>query len=96
MSYKIFQMDVKNAFLNKYIQNEMFVDQPHRTTKSTSLDHVFKALYGLKQAFMSWYDHQSKFLLETSFKEDKLIKPFLSRKPSMASYLFKFMLMTSS
>lgn len=46
-------MDVKNAFLNRFIEEEVYVKQPPRFEDHTLLDYVFKLkkdLYGLKQA----------------------------------------------
>ncbi|GJS57927.1 reverse transcriptase domain-containing protein [Tanacetum coccineum] len=51
--FKLFQMDVKNAFLNGFINEEVFVAQPHRFIDFEKPNHVFKlkkAFYGLKQA----------------------------------------------
>ncbi|XP_017438352.1 uncharacterized mitochondrial protein AtMg00810-like [Vigna angularis] len=52
-------MDVKSAFLNGYIKEEVFVEQPLGFQDFDFPDHVFKlkkALYGLKQAPRSWYE----------------------------------------
>ena len=63
-------MDVKSAFLNGYILEEVYVEQPPGFLDQTMPNHVFKlnkALYGLKQAPRAWYDRLSKFLLENNF-----------------------------
>ena len=47
----LYQMDVKSAFLNDFIEEEVFVKQPPGFEHKTLTDHVFKlkkALYGLK------------------------------------------------
>nr|GEW77210.1 retrovirus-related Pol polyprotein from transposon TNT 1-94 [Tanacetum cinerariifolium] len=52
LDFKLFQMDVKSAFLNGFINEEVCVTQPPRFIDFEKLDHVYKlkkALYGLKQ-----------------------------------------------
>jgi hypothetical protein len=51
--WKIFQLDVKSAFLNGYLQEEIYVEQPKGFMVEGEEDKVYllkKALYGLKQA----------------------------------------------
>ncbi|GJX95560.1 retrovirus-related pol polyprotein from transposon TNT 1-94 [Tanacetum coccineum] len=51
--FKLFQMDVKSAFLNRFINEEVYVAQPPSFIDFKKPNHVFKlnkALYGLKQA----------------------------------------------
>ncbi|GJV87821.1 retrovirus-related pol polyprotein from transposon TNT 1-94 [Tanacetum coccineum] len=66
----IYQMDVKTAFLNGDLQEEVFVSQPEGFEDQENPTHVYrlkKALYGLKQAPRAWYDTLSKFLLANNF-----------------------------
>ncbi|GJQ99892.1 retrovirus-related pol polyprotein from transposon TNT 1-94 [Tanacetum coccineum] len=66
----IYQMDVKTAFLNGDLQEEVFVSQPEGFEDPEHPTHVYrlkKALYGLKQAPRAWYDTLSKFLMATKF-----------------------------
>ena len=68
-------MDVKSAFLNGYINEEVYVEQPPGFENPTKQNHVFKlskALYGLKQALRAWYDRLSKFLLNKNFIRGKI------------------------
>ena len=68
---KLFQMDVKCAFLNGYLQEEVYVAQPPGFENEKISNHVFKldkAFYGLKQAPRAWYERLSKYLLENGFK----------------------------
>ena len=56
--FKLFQMDVKSAFLNGFINEEVYVKQPLDFENLHFSNHVFKlskALYGLKQALRAWY-----------------------------------------
>ncbi|GKA05194.1 retrotransposon protein, putative, unclassified [Tanacetum coccineum] len=60
-------MDVKTAFLNGKLKEEVYVSQPEAFVDPNHPTHVYhlkKALYGLKQAPRAWYDTLSQFLLE--------------------------------
>jgi hypothetical protein len=64
-------MDVKSAFLNGEIDEEVYVRQPPGFEHPEFPNKVFrlkKALYGLKQAPRAWYDTLKKFLLGNGFK----------------------------
>ena len=53
MNFKIYQMDVKCAFLNGYLNEEVFVEKPKDFEDPHFPNHVLrlkKALYDLKQA----------------------------------------------
>jgi hypothetical protein len=67
-------MDVKSAFLNGPIKEEVYVEQPHGFKDDRYPDHVYKlskALYGLKQAQRAWYDCLRDFLISNAFKVGK-------------------------
>jgi hypothetical protein len=56
--FKLYQMDVKSAFLNGPIQELVYVEQPPGFEDSKFPNHVYKlqkVLYGLKQAPRAWY-----------------------------------------
>nr|GFB60390.1 retrovirus-related Pol polyprotein from transposon TNT 1-94 [Tanacetum cinerariifolium] len=68
----VYQMDVKTAFLNGNLQEEVYVSQPDGSVDSDNPNHVYKlkkALYGLKQAPRAWYDMLSSFLLSQDFSK---------------------------
>jgi hypothetical protein len=70
-SFKLFQMDVKSAFLNGPIKEEVYVEQPPGFEDDMYPDHVYKlskALYGLKQAQRAWYECLRDFLIANTFK----------------------------
>ena len=71
MNFKLYQMDVKCAFLNGYLYEEVFVEQPKGFQDPHFPDHVLrlkKALYGLKQALRAWYDRLTHYHLDRGFK----------------------------
>ncbi|GJR30780.1 retrovirus-related pol polyprotein from transposon TNT 1-94 [Tanacetum coccineum] len=72
MNMIVYQMDVKTAFLNGILREEVYVSQPDGFVDQDNLNHVYKlkkALYGLKQAPRTWYDLLSKFLLSQEFSK---------------------------
>ncbi|GJU29384.1 retrovirus-related pol polyprotein from transposon TNT 1-94 [Tanacetum coccineum] len=70
MNMVVYQMDVKTAFLNDILREEVYVSQPDGFVDPENPNHVYKpnkALYGLKQAPRAWYDLLSSFLLSQKF-----------------------------
>ena len=68
-------MDVKSAFLNGYLKEEVYVMQPASFESKEFPNHVFKldkAPYGLKQAPIAWYERFSNLLLKNSFRRGKV------------------------
>nr|GEX16048.1 uncharacterized mitochondrial protein AtMg00810-like [Tanacetum cinerariifolium] len=64
------QMDVKTAFLNGPLKEEVYVAQPDGFVGPGHPEKVYrlrKALYGLNQAPRAWYDELSKFLTSKGF-----------------------------
>ncbi|GJV26947.1 retrovirus-related pol polyprotein from transposon TNT 1-94 [Tanacetum coccineum] len=69
-SFPIYQMDVKTAFLNGPLKEEVYVAQPDGFVDPDHPEKVYllrKALYGLKQAPRAWYDELSNFLISKGF-----------------------------
>nr|GEU72320.1 retrovirus-related Pol polyprotein from transposon TNT 1-94 [Tanacetum cinerariifolium] len=68
----VYQMDVKTAFLNGNLLEEVYVSQPDGFVDPDNPNHVYKlkkALYGLKQAAHAWYDMLSSFLISQDFSK---------------------------
>jgi hypothetical protein len=87
--FKLYQMDVKSAFLNGPIKEEVNVEQPHGFEDSEYPNHMYKlskALYGLKQAPRAWYECLRDFLMTNGFKVGK-VDPTLFTK-TVAKDLF--------
>ncbi|GJU25999.1 retrovirus-related pol polyprotein from transposon TNT 1-94 [Tanacetum coccineum] len=69
-SFSIYQMDMKMAFLNGPLKEEVYVVQPDGFVDPDHPEKVYrlrKALYGLKQALRAWYDELSNFLISKGF-----------------------------
>ncbi|GJS87911.1 retrovirus-related pol polyprotein from transposon TNT 1-94 [Tanacetum coccineum] len=68
----IYQMDVKTAFLNGELKEEVYVSQPEGFVDQDNPSHVYKlkkALYGLNKAQRAWYDMLSSFLISQHFSK---------------------------
>ncbi|KAL1204544.1 Retrovirus-related Pol polyprotein from transposon RE2 [Cardamine amara subsp. amara] len=71
MKWKLYQMDVKSAFLNGDLEEEIYVEQPPGFVRKGEEDKVFqlrKALYGLKQAPRAWYGRIDSYFLQCGFQ----------------------------
>jgi hypothetical protein len=82
--FRLYQMDVKSAFLNGFLEEEVYVRQPPGF-ESVELPHrvykLRKALYGLKQALRAWYGRLRGFLFSKGFEMGKVDKTlFLLRQ----------------
>nr|GEV41014.1 retrovirus-related Pol polyprotein from transposon TNT 1-94 [Tanacetum cinerariifolium] len=73
LDLKLFQMDVKSAFLNGFINEEVYMTQPPGFIDFAKPNHVYrlkKALYRLKQAPKAWPDIMFSVCLCARFQED--------------------------
>ena len=71
LNFKLYQMNVKSAFLNRMLQEEVYVEQPKGFVDPHRPDDVYKlkkALYGFKQAPKAWYDRLTAYLTKHGFK----------------------------
>ncbi|GJV25043.1 pentatricopeptide repeat-containing protein [Tanacetum coccineum] len=78
-------MDVKSAFLNGFINEEVYMAQPPRFIDFEKSDHVYKlkkALYGLKQALKAWYDRLKAFLIKHEYKIGMVDNTLFTKKRS--------------
>jgi len=65
-------MDVKSAFLNGCLHEEVYVEQPKGFIDPNFPNHVYKlkkALYGLKQAPKAWYERLTEFLINQGYRK---------------------------
>ncbi|KAG8492723.1 hypothetical protein CXB51_010438 [Gossypium anomalum] len=68
--WKVHQLDVKSAFLNGFLKEEIFIEQPEGFEVSGEEHKVYrlkKALYGLKQVPRAWYDRIDACLSRLGF-----------------------------
>jgi hypothetical protein len=76
-------MEVKSAFLNGYINEEVYVEQPLSFENDKKPNHVYKlkkTLYGLKQTPRAWYERLRYFLLSKGFKMGKVDTTLFTKK----------------
>jgi hypothetical protein len=69
--FKLYQMDIKSAFLNGPIKKEVYVEQPPSFKSEEYPNHVYKLhkmIYRLKQAPRAWYECLRDFLIDNGFK----------------------------
>jgi hypothetical protein len=70
----IHQMDVKTAFLNGELEEEIYMDQPNKfiaNGQEGKVCKLLKSLYGLKQAPKQWHEKFDKTLTSVSFVENE-------------------------
>jgi hypothetical protein len=67
--WEIHQMEVKFAFLHRYLQEEIYMEQPpgYVQNDSSLVCRLKKSLYGLKQAPRAWYAKMDNFIFDTRF-----------------------------
>jgi hypothetical protein len=81
--FKLYQIDVKSAFLNGVIQEKVFVRQPPGFTNHKYPNSVYKlsnALYGFNQVSRAWYARLKTFLLEHGYVMGSVDKTIFTLK----------------
>ncbi|GJU83857.1 retrovirus-related pol polyprotein from transposon TNT 1-94 [Tanacetum coccineum] len=91
MNFKVYQMDVKSAFLNGKLKEEIYVKQPPSFESSEFPDYVSKldkALYGLKQVLKAWKSSplyvDDIIFGSTSYKLCKQFEKLMTKKFEMS------------
>ena len=83
MDFKLYQMDMKCAFLNGFLNEEVFVEQPKGFQDPHFPDHVLrlkKAVYEMKQAPRAWYDRLTNYLLDRGFQRGYIDRTLFVKK----------------
>ncbi|CAL2276373.1 unnamed protein product [Prunus armeniaca] len=71
-NWKLYQLNVKSAFLNGVLEEEVYIEQPYGFLVKAKEDKVYKlhkALYGLKHAPRAWYGDIDSYLVQCGFKK---------------------------
>jgi hypothetical protein len=77
--FKLYQMNVRNAFLNGFLEEEVYAKQPLGFESAEFPHQVYrlrKALYGLKQAPRAWYRRLRGFLFSKGFEMVRVDKTY--------------------
>ncbi|GJS76577.1 retrovirus-related pol polyprotein from transposon TNT 1-94 [Tanacetum coccineum] len=84
MNMIVYQIDVKIAFLNGILREEVYVSQPDGFIDSENLNHVYKLkkALSLKQTLRAWYDLLSSFLLSQKFSKGTVDPTLFIRRES--------------
>jgi hypothetical protein len=85
-------MDIKCAFVNGPIKEEVYVEQPPSFESEGYPNHVYKlhkALYGLKQAPRAWYECLMDFLIENGFRIGKADSTLFTRKMGKDLFVYQ-------
>nr|GEW62800.1 hypothetical protein [Tanacetum cinerariifolium] len=80
---RVYQMDVKSAFLYVTIEEEVYVCQPPGFEDPKNPNKVYKvvkALYGLHQAPRAWYETLATYLLENRFQRGTIDQTLFIKK----------------
>ncbi|GKC28139.1 retrovirus-related pol polyprotein from transposon TNT 1-94 [Tanacetum coccineum] len=91
----IYQMDVKTAFLNGELKEEVYVSQLEGFVDQDNPSYVYKlkkSFYGLKQAPRAWYDMLSNFLILQLFSKGAIDPTLFTRQTGNNLLLMSFFL----
>ncbi|KAI3762582.1 hypothetical protein L1987_53016 [Smallanthus sonchifolius] len=93
VGFKVFQLDVKSAFLYGKVKEEVYVCQPPGFEDPINPSKVFKldkALYGLHQAPRAWYETLSTHLLANDFVRGHIDSTLFIKKAGGEYLLSKY------
>ena len=88
--YEIWQMDVKIAFLNGFLEEEVYMSQPEGFISMNKPNQVCKlkrSIYGLKQASRSWNIHFDETIKSFDFIKN-VDEPCVYKKTSGSAIVF--------
>jgi hypothetical protein len=95
--WKIYQLDVKSAFLNGFLKEKIYVEQPLGYIDAKNEGKVYKlkrALYDLKQAPRAWNTRIDRYFQDNGYEKCPYEHAIYVKKKQMAAYyLCAYMLM---
>ena len=73
--WSLYQLDVKNAFLNEDLKGEVYMNPPPRFEAqfNNRVCKLLKSLYGLKQSPRAWFDRFSTYIKSQRYNQGNLI-----------------------
>jgi hypothetical protein len=91
-NWSLRQIDIQNAFLHGYLEEEVFMKQPpgyeNSSVPSNYICKLHKALYGLKQAPRAWHSRLTQVLQELDFVSSQAdTSLFILKKKDLTMYL---------
>jgi len=93
-NWSLQQLDVRNAFLNGYLEETVYMKQPpgfHDSSRPQDVCQLHKALYGLKQAPRAWFQRLGTFLLAQGFAHSQSdASLFIHRSSSSTIYVLVY------
>lgn len=92
--FKVYQMDVKSAFLNDILEEEVYIEQLEGfvdVNNKNMVCRLHKALYGLKQASRVWYERFHNYLVKIGFERtDDNNNLYMKTEKGKGIFLSKF------
>ena len=87
-------MDVKNAFLNGELSEEVYMQPPHGlSVDSNKVCHLRRALYDLKQAPRAWFAKFSSTIFRLGYTASPYDSALFLRRTNKAPFCFFYMWM---
>ena len=83
LKFKLYQIDLKTAFLNGFLKEDVYMAQPKGLIDPHFPNHVLylkKTLDGLKQALRAWYDQLTQYLVSHGFTKGKVDQTFFIKR----------------
>ncbi|GMI79954.1 hypothetical protein HRI_001664700 [Hibiscus trionum] len=83
--WKLHQLDIKNAFLNGNLEEEVYMEIPSGvkgTGQPQKVCKLAKSLYGLKQSPRAWFERFTKVILKNGFKQSSADHTLFSKVTS--------------